>query len=227
MIFNFFGILCANTTILNNHLIYCSMIDFFPTSTAQQVAWLTNFKSKIALHGETLGLSKDEITAYQGNCDKMIENINLVETQKTSLKAAVKNKKKAQLTEVGNLRTAIARFKTAPSFDSSIGQDLSVIGTNVSLDRTVYKAKITAEIYAGFVRIKFIKKGTDGVNIYHRKKGEIAWKFLARDTQSPYEDKIVLATEGQPEHWEYRAYGVKKDIEIGQPSDIIEIVYGG
>ena len=36
---------------------------------------------------------------------------------------------------------------------------------------------------------------------------------------------ICLA--GQPEHWEYRAFGVIDDAEIGQPSDIAEIVFGG
>jgi hypothetical protein len=203
------------------------MIDFFPTSTAQQVTWLTNFKNKIAIHGETLGLSKEEVATHQENCTKMIDKINFVETQKTALKAAVKSKEETQRKEIGNLRAAIARFKTATLFDKSIGQDLSVMGTNLSMDKKVYRPKITAEIYAGFVRLKFIKKGTDGVNIYHRKKGESTWKFLARDTKSPYDDKIVLATEGQPEHWEYRAYGVIKDTEIGQPSDIVEIVYGG
>jgi hypothetical protein len=203
------------------------MMDYFPSSTAQQVTWLTNFKNKIAIHGVVLGLTPDEIVAYQSNCDTMIANINSVEAQKTALKAAQKSKEEALQTEVGNLRTGIARFKTSSGFLQSIGQELAVIGSTISMDKVSYKAKIKAELYAGFVRIKFTKKGTDGVNIYHRKKGESVWKFLARDTKSPFDDKIVLATSGQPEHWEYRAFGVVNDTEIGQPSDIVEIVFGG
>ena len=77
------------------------------------------------------------------------------------------------------------------------------------------------------VRIKFKKLGVDGINLYHRKKGTTSWLFLARATKNPFDDQIVLATAGQPEHWEYRAFGVIDDAEIGQPSDIVEMVYGG
>jgi hypothetical protein len=94
-------------------------------------------------------------------------------------------------------------------------------------DSENYKASITASIVAGCVRIKFVKNGVDGINIYNRPKGTAVWKFLARDTKSPYDDHIELATAGQPEHWEYRAFGVIDDAEIGQPSDIVEIVFGG
>jgi hypothetical protein len=30
----------------------------------------------------------------------------------------------------------------------------------------------------------------------------------------------------QPEHWEYKAFGVINDDEIGQASDIVEVVFG-
>jgi hypothetical protein len=38
---------------------------------------------------------------------------------------------------------------------------------------------------------------------------------------------LVLATPGQPEHWEYRAFGVLNDNEIGVASDIVETIFGG
>lgn len=77
------------------------------------------------------------------------------------------------------------------------------------------------------MRIKFSKSSTDGVNLYHRRKGQAEWSFLARDTKSPYDDHIVLSIANQPEHWEYRAYGVIDDEEIGLASDIVEVVFGG
>jgi hypothetical protein len=203
------------------------MNDYFPRSSAGQVTWLTNFKTKIATTGVDLGLTADLITELQANCTQLIDAVNEVETKRTALKAAVKNKELALQTEAGNIRTAIARFKTAPAYTQVIGQELGVIGVATSMDMASYKASISAELFAGFVRIKFTKKGSDGVNIYHRKKGEASWKFLARDTKSPYDDHIVLAVAGQPEHWEYRALGVVDDIEIGIASDIVEIVFGG
>ena len=56
--------------------------------------------------------------------------------------------------------------------------------------------------------------------------GESTWHFLARDTKSPYDDHIILAVANQPEHWEYRAFGVVDDNEIGMASDIVSVVFG-
>ncbi len=203
------------------------MNDFFPKSNAQQVTWLTNFKNKIAIHGLVLGLTKEEIADYQSYCDNTIEKINVVEAKKGELKAAVKSKDEAINSKTNKFRTKIAHFKTSPSFEKSIGEDLGVMSTKKTMDKATYKPLISTQLFAGVVRIKFIKKGVDGVNIYHRKKGEIGWKFLAKDNKSPYEDQIILANAEQPEHWEYRAFGVKNDQEIGIPSDIVEIVFAG
>jgi hypothetical protein len=68
--------------------------------------------------------------------------------------------------------------------------------------------------------------GVDGVNIYRRKRGEVIWQLVTRSTRSPYEHRIQLENPAQPEHWEYRAFGVIKDVEIGQPSDIVEVIFG-
>ncbi len=203
------------------------MNSYFPKSSAQQVTWLTNFKNKIAIHGSVLGLTEIEIADYQTYCDSTIEKINAVEAGKSKLKAAVKSRDEAINSKTNKFRAKIAHFKTAPSFEKSIGEDLGVMGTKTTMDKAVFKPVISAQLFAGIVRIKFIKKGVEGVNIYHRKKGESTWKFLARDTKSPYDDKIVLVTKDQPEHWEYRAFGVKNDQEIGIPSDIVEIVFAG
>ncbi len=202
------------------------MKDYFPRSNAEQVTWLTNFSSKIAISGASLGLTATEISELQTNCSSLITAINTVETLKTSLKSATAAKEIAVQTEAGNIRTNVARFKTAASYTPTIGQDLGVVGTSTALDFATYKAKLTVENFAGYVRLKFTKKGTDGVNIYHRKMGESTWHFLARDTKSPYDDHIVLAVANQPEHWEYRAFGVVDDNEIGMASDIVSVVFG-
>jgi hypothetical protein len=203
------------------------MNDFFPKSSAQQVPWLTNFRNKIAIHGPVLGFTKEEIADYQAYCDSTIEKILAVEAKKSELKAAVKSKQEAIASKTSKFRTKVAHLKTTPSFEKSIGEDLGVISSNTIMDKAVYKPTITVQLFAGVVRIKFVKKGIDAVNIYHRKKGTSAWQFLSRNSKSPYTDKIVLANPEQPEHWEYRALGIIDDIEIGLPSDIVEIVFAG
>ena len=93
-------------------------------------------------------------------------------------------------------------------------------------DAVNYKPVLAVSVEGNLVRIRFKKLGADNVNIYHRLKGSAAWLFLARYTHSPYDDHIVLTNAGVPEHREYIAYGVKNDAEIGQPSDIAQVVFG-
>jgi hypothetical protein len=86
---------------------------------------------------------------------------------------------------------------------------------------------LTAEANHGFVRVRFKKTGFDGVNVYTRRKGETEWRFLARDTNSPYDDYSELAKEGAAEVPEYRVIGVCKDEQIGLPSDAVTVTFGG
>jgi hypothetical protein len=77
------------------------------------------------------------------------------------------------------------------------------------------------------VRIKFTKKGFTAVKIFVRLKGQTQWKYLATDTNSPYDDHSPLAETTKPEEREYMAIGLVKDEEVGQGSDVVGAVYGG
>ena len=104
---------------------------------------------------------------------------------------------------------------------------LQIAGSDSGFNSETYKASITAEAFSGYVRIKFRKGQTDGVIIYVRLKGQTVWKFLARDTNSPNDDHTPLATPGVPEVREYQAFGVLNDEQIGQPTDIVSVTFGG
>lgn len=201
--------------------------DFIPRAESEQLVWLGNFKTNLVIQGSAVGLTAPQITALTGSCDNIITTVGTAATKRTAFNEAVSTKVTVKNTELKSIRVAVNRMKTHAGYTPAIGKSLQIIGTSLDLDIQNYKPEITAEPFAGYIRIKFVKRGVDGINIYHRKKGEGNWNFLARDTKSPYDDHIELATEGQPEHWEYRAFGVIDDSEIGQPSKIIEIVFGG
>jgi hypothetical protein len=55
----------------------------------------------------------------------------------------------------------------------------------------------------------------------------MGWKFISRDTNSPYADYTALAVAGQSEVREYQAFGVLNDQQIGQPSDIVSVTFAG
>ncbi len=202
-------------------------MDYIPRKDADLIMWAQNYKTKIPTVGATLGLTAAEISTELNLCDALINSINNVQTAKAAAASAIKLKDEAIQKSGGELRTLIGRHKKSVAYTAPIGEELKIVSNATSFDISSYKAKILAELFAGFVRIKFSKLGADGINLYHRKKGESNWRFLARDTKSPYDDHIVLATANQPEHWEYRAYGVINDDEIGQASDIVEVVFGG
>jgi hypothetical protein len=78
------------------------------------------------------------------------------------------------------------------------------------------------------VEIAFKNKGpTQGINLYYRLRGESSWTYLARDTNSPYNDHTPLKVANTPETREYQAFGVLNDQQIGLPSDIVSVTFGG
>lgn len=201
--------------------------DFIPRKEAAQVMWLGNFQTNIAIQGPTVGISNKQVTEMVSSCSSVIEAIIKFEEKKTSLNKALRKKNLALYTELKGIRKTAAQIKSSKNYMPSIGESLRIIGSEAGFDAASFKPVIAAGVAGDAVRIKFEKDGVDGVNIYHRQKGEVTWNFLARDTKSPYMDLIVLAKPGTPEHWEYRAYGVIDDYQIGLPSTIVEVVVGG
>jgi hypothetical protein len=200
---------------------------FFPTTDASLSVWLNNYKTKIGLYGTAFTLTQQEIDAETKECDDLIALINQVNGRRTDLKSAINAKNEGITTVGGLLRANIGRHKMAVGFTEAMGQDLGIISHSAAMDFANYKPKIVAELFGGFIRIKFKKMGTEGINLYHRKKGTSNWEFVARATKSPFDHHIKLEVVNQPEHWEYRCFGMVDDAEVGIASDIIEVIFGG
>lgn len=199
---------------------------FFPKAESAIVVWATNYQEKIATHATALGLTPAEVTAEVALCQAIIDAINAANNQKNLYKSAMEARDTTLSFQGGELRLDIARHKVTPGYTEAIGQDLGIVGTFVEFDPATYKPEIFGELFGGSVRIRFRKMGVDGINIYRRPKGSSTFTFLSRATRSPFEHHPVLAEPNQPEHWEYRAFGVLNDVEIGVASDIVEIVFG-
>ena len=96
------------------------------------------------------------------------------------------------------------------------------------MDPAHSRPTIDAEAQCGRIKITGKKPGFDSVSIYSRKKGDVQWKLIAvRKRKFPYYDETPLAVPNTPEVREYMAIGVVKDEEIGEPSEIKEVVYAG
>ena len=203
------------------------MADYIPSTDIEKFNWLTNLKTKLATYAVTLGIDATRLAQITAWCNDLIAKIQSVEEKKNAWLTAAALKKTQEQTSLGGLRAEINLWKAQPTMTPGIGTDLQVLGSGAVFDPDTFKPEIKIEVFAGYVRIKFKKGQSDGVNIYSRKQGEMPWKFVARDTNSPYDDHTPLATPGVAEVREYQAFGVLNDAQIGQPSDIVSVAFGG
>ena len=203
------------------------MADYVPNTDDALLVWLTNLKTKLPNHAATLGISAARQTQTIAWCDALIASINNVTQKKNDWLAAAAGKQTQNDASIGGLRVEINQWKANPAITNDIIAALQIVGGGTAFDAETYQTSITAQAFSGYVRIKFKKLGVDGVNIYSRKAGETAWKFVARDTNSPYDDHTPVAVAGQSEQREYQAFGVLNDVQIGQPSDIVSVTVAG
>ena len=199
---------------------------FFPKEDPELLLWAKNYKERLAINESALGLTPAEVTVHDALCDEIIDGISAVKAQKGVLKSTVEAKNLVVETQGAELRYLIGRIKKMAGYTEAIGKDLGVVGSTVPFDPTEFKPIISTSLDGGYVRIKFAKKGTQGINLYGKNKAGGDWKLVGRANKSPYDIQIVLENPNQPEHWQYRAYGVINDLEVGLPSDIAEIIFG-
>jgi hypothetical protein len=203
------------------------MADFIPPGDDARKTWASTFKTKIATHGPGVGLSAAQVTAAQGKCDAIVGRIDDKAAKKQEWQSSVSAAEAGNYTDFSALRDTIAAIKTNSAYTDAIGADLGIIGPADLFDPNTYQAELRGLVLSapGQVTVNFGKaKGkVQGVNVYSRKQGTAEWKFLARDTQSPYVDSTPLAQAGTPEIREYRIRAVIDDVEIGDYSVTMQI----
>lgn len=203
------------------------MPDYMPRNDGDKIEWYNNYSGKIGADGPTVGLAAAEISAIQLKIGTYLSQFNGLVQLKNTLKATTATTRTTEKTLLASLRQQIARLKTHAGYTPAIGENLDVIGEDEAFDPDTFKPRLTLAVFPGTVRSDFIKGPTDGVNIYCRLRGQAGWKFVSRDTNSPYEDHTPLAQAGVPEEREYAARAVLNDEEIGLMSDIVSVTYPG
>ena len=203
------------------------MADFIPPADDKKLPWLTNLSDHVDDHSATLGISAGRVTQNKKLSNDLIDAINAVNQAKQAWLAVSATKAAQEKTSTTGLRVEINQWKANPAMTPAITAALKLAGSGSTFDPNTYKASITAEVISGHVRVKFVKGQTDGIALYCRLQGQSVWKFVSRDTNSPYDDHTPLAVPGTPETREYQAFGVLSDEQIGQPSDIVTVTFGG
>ena len=203
------------------------MADFMPKIDAKRLIWLKGLKTEYPKHVAELEITPERAATVDAWIDAHIAAIQNVSQKRAEWLAATAAKKTQSRISVAGLRTEIARWRTAPGMTPAISADLQISATEPTVNPEVYKPELTANVFGGYVRLKFKKRGVSDVNLYVRHPGDPTWRLLARVTKSPYDDLTPVAVPGTAEVREYQAIGVMQDKEIGQPSDIVSVTVAG
>jgi hypothetical protein len=202
--------------------------DFIPQREGDLQQWMGNIQLKIGGYAATFGLTPADVTAISDACTRTFTNINNVEIERQTFQQIVEKKDMEKEEDIALLRKFFNQIKAHNAFTSDIGKDLDIVSEKQPKDAGNAKPKLKLKLVPQGVRVDFTKeKVFDAVNVYSRNKGTTQWIKLAMDTSSPYIDTRELTNEAVPETREYMDIGVINDEEVGQPSDIVSMVYGG
>jgi len=205
------------------------MTDYVPQSYKNLRDWLTlqNTEVTVAL-AATVGMTPDERTAYLASVGILLPRVTEIVDLMQQLEEKTADFEPILAAQVPLLRAAVKRARTSSGCTPGIQEQLEWVGDSTSFDPATARPSIEAEAQRGRVKITGKKPGFEAYNLYGRKKGDVQWKIIAvRKRKFPYNDEAPLTVANTPEVREYMAIGVIADEEIGQTSEIREVVYAG
>jgi hypothetical protein len=199
------------------------MSDYMPRRDGDLDKWEDNFKTKLAIHGATVGLLPAEITGSDDVIDahkaSFLEVVTIKETARS--KVAANNANKNAMRDY--VRPMVQRIKNHPNYTEEIGKDLGVIGAASTVDYSTAKPVLKVLKGAGGITIDFNKSEFDGIKIYSRRGNETEFSFLANDTNPPYLDTRTNLNSADAELREYYAVYYLNDDPIGLESEVYKI----
>ncbi len=225
---------------------------YFPKSEANRVVWLSNFNSKLQLHGTELTIDPTEqaltitdINYYIWLLQTWYPSIQQSAFEATALKNNIGNGPSTPictlpvhstitppgqmpipgvLTRLFNL---VARIKMNKSYTESIGLDLGIVGGLDATEHLTPEYTVTTERGALIeqANINFTKYGHDGVSIDGR-RNQGDWEFLAVAMLKPWLDTRPLLDPLLPEIREYRLRFWDKGDANGEHTAVQRVTVG-
>jgi hypothetical protein len=225
---------------------------YLPGPEDQRVTWLNNFASKIGNYAAMFGITAAELTMIAGFAAMYAYIIGLMQTVETfkedlttyknilsrapsgtplgapptvTIPVAPATTASGIFTVIGGIVQRIKGYKNV--YTTAIGQDLGIIGDEISFDQNTYKMDIKGAQWTNQgVKVTFVKGEVEGANVYSRINGVGNFVKLGFDGSSPYVDTRPLSVPGNPENREYLVKPVLDDEEIGLPSDVVSVTVG-
>jgi hypothetical protein len=220
------SILPNPTTKHRKHMI---TLDYIPQSYGNLKGWLEKQPTELTVAVATaIGMSTGERDGYLAAVASILTPVSEIVDLMEQLEEKTAGFPAILEAQLPIIRAQIKRAKTSPGCNATVQTQLDWVGDSVNNDPAHSRPSITVEAQRGRVKIAGKKPGFEAVNIYRRIKGEVQWKLIAiRKRKFPFYDESPLAVPTTPEVREYMAIGVVNDEEIGQMSEIKEVVYAG
>jgi len=222
---------------------------YFPGRITDQVAWLSNYYTKLPIHGPTCNVIAVDVTASVADAkwchyvlDVWLSAVRAFAPSTTdavddvltgeglvaivlptfvppTLPAGVTAELPGALTRIFTL---VAKMKLEAACVESIQTDMGIVGAE---ETPKAAPKFLIELMQGMgqqtAKLTFYKYGHEAVYIESRRGGpSAAWDFLGIDSASPYEDARPLLVAGQPEVREYRMRFWDKGTPNGDWTDV-------
>ncbi|MBK5285777.1 MAG: hypothetical protein JJE25_10280, partial [Bacteroidia bacterium] len=120
----------------------------------------------------------------------------------------------------------VKRIKGSVNYNENIGEDLGIIGADIILDFGSMQPELKITFDVERPKIKYIKGGTDGLNIYVDRADGGGMKFLKYVTKTTYTDTEELPAGVTSAVWTYKGIYVVNDTEVGIPSAAVSVTVG-
>jgi hypothetical protein len=99
--------------------------------------------------------------------------------------AASQTKQTQMDTDLAGLRGEVNKWKAANGMTDAIAAELQIVGSSTPFDPESYKPSFTAEVFSGYVRIKFKRMGADSLILNACRPCRALIKLLKRLPQLP------------------------------------------
>lgn len=197
--------------------------DYFPKKDTALKGWCETYRETLPQYAALFGLTPAEVAEQQQWCDEIAQKVQEVFNAKATMKSVTASKELVKNKNILKLRKSIKRMKASANFSSGIGTHLKVNGGINYTPGEDYKPKFKLTLYGNHVRIKYVKRGIDGVEIFRKIEGHEDWKSIGIDYHSPFIDAQPEKTPGVPEIRKYKLIAIVDDKRFGQFSDVADL----
>jgi hypothetical protein len=118
----------------------------------------------------------------------------------------------------------VQEAKSAPSYTPEIGEILGIVPL-ADFNSWTFRAVLDGLVCTGpktvMGRFRKASGNIEGIVLRGRRHGSAGWTELGRFNATPFTAAVPLSGGTPQEEWEFQARAIKRDLEVGVPSDIV------